>query len=108
GVYFSQVKNDQQTDAISGAAESNNRVSDLMRNLEASDWLEAPSLTEVKATTAGAVDQANVFQLTVRQTQPPVAAVAPAGATSVAPAPRPPLQEPSHEYIRMAGRVAQG
>ncbi|KPZ27199.1 Type 4 fimbrial bioproteinsis protein PilN [Pseudomonas viridiflava] len=43
-----------------------------MRNLEASDWLEAPSLTEVKATTAGAVDQANVFQLTVRQTQPQV------------------------------------
>ncbi|WP_162234857.1 PilN domain-containing protein, partial [Pseudomonas viridiflava] len=58
--------------AITGAAESNNRVSDLMRNLEASDWLEAPSLTEVKATTAGAVDQANVFQLTVRQTQPQV------------------------------------
>ena len=43
-----------------------------MRNLDASDWLEAPSLTEVKATTAGAVDQANVFQLSVRQTQPPV------------------------------------
>ncbi|RMO74338.1 PilN domain-containing protein [Pseudomonas syringae group genomosp. 3] len=87
GVYFSQVKMTSKLIAISGAAESNNRVSDLMRNLEASDWLEAPSLTEVKATTAGAVDQANVFQLTVRQTQPPVAAVAPAGATSVAPAP---------------------
>ncbi|MGN2438919.1 PilN domain-containing protein [Pseudomonas syringae group genomosp. 3] len=89
GVYFSQVKMTSKLIAISGAAESNNRVSDLMRNLEASDWLEAPSLTEVKATTAGAVDQANVFQLTVRQTQPPVAAVAPAGATSVAPAPAP-------------------
>ena len=36
----------------------------------ASDWFDAPSLTEVKATTAGQVDQANVFQLTVRQTQP--------------------------------------
>ncbi|KPZ22519.1 PilN domain-containing protein [Pseudomonas syringae group genomosp. 3] len=89
GVYFSQVKMTSKLIAISGAAESNNRVSDLMRNLEASDWLEAPSLTEVKATTAGAVDQANVFQLTVRQTQPPVAAVAPAGAASVAPAPAP-------------------
>ncbi|KPX24080.1 Type 4 fimbrial bioproteinsis protein PilN [Pseudomonas syringae pv. delphinii] len=89
GVYFSQVKMTSKLIAISGAAESNNRVSDLMRNLEASDWLEAPSLTEVKATTAGAVDQANVFQLTVRQTQPPVAAVAPAGATSVSPAPAP-------------------
>lgn len=74
GVYYSQVKMTNKLIAINGAAESNNRVSDLMRNLEASDWLEAPSLTEVRATTAGAVDQANVFQLTVRQTQPPVVA----------------------------------
>ncbi|KZL41853.1 pilus assembly protein PilN [Pseudomonas syringae pv. syringae] len=80
GVYYSQVKMTDKLIAISGAAESNNRVSDLMRNFEVSDWLEAPSLTEVKATTAGAVDQANVFQLTVRQTQPPVAAVPAAGA----------------------------
>ncbi|RMT41630.1 Fimbrial assembly [Pseudomonas syringae pv. solidagae] len=51
GVYYSQVKMTDKLIAINGAAESNNRVSDLMRNLEASDWLEAPSLTEVKATT---------------------------------------------------------
>ncbi|KTC61971.1 MULTISPECIES: PilN domain-containing protein [Pseudomonas syringae group] len=86
GVYFSQVKMTDKLIAISGAAESNNRVSDLMRNLEASDWLEAPSLTEVKATTAGAVDQANVFQLTVRQTQPPVAAAVPAAPAATTPA----------------------
>ena len=55
-----------------GAAESNNRVSNLMRNLDASEWLEAPNLSEVKAVTAGAVDQANVFLLTVQQTQPAV------------------------------------
>jgi len=72
GVYFTEVKMDGKTLSIAGAAESNNRVSDLMRNLEASDWFDAPSLTEVKATTAGQVDQANVFQLTVRQTQPVV------------------------------------
>jgi type IV pilus assembly protein PilN len=41
-----------------------------MRNLDGSDWLTAPNLTEVKAVTAGALDQANVFQLTVQQTQP--------------------------------------
>ncbi|MBZ9782271.1 PilN domain-containing protein [Pseudomonas sp. REP124] len=73
GVYFTEVKMEGKSLSISGAAESNNRVSDLMRNLEASDWFDAPSLTEVKATTAGQVDQANVFQLTVRQTQPAVA-----------------------------------
>lgn len=70
GVYFTEVKMVGKTLSISGAAESNNRVSDLMRNLEASDWFDAPSLTEVKATTAGQLDQANVFQLSVRQTQP--------------------------------------
>lgn len=72
GVYFTEVKMAGKTLSITGAAESNNRVSDLMRNLDASDWFDAPSLTEVKATTAGQLDQANVFQLTVRQTQPSV------------------------------------
>ncbi len=73
GVYFTDVKMVDKTLSISGAAESNNRVSDLLRNLDASDWFDSPSLTEVKATTAGALDQANVFQLTVRQTQPAAA-----------------------------------
>ncbi|MDR8364629.1 PilN domain-containing protein [Pseudomonas sp. JL3] len=72
GVYFTQVKMVGKTVSITGAAESNNRVSDLMRNLDASDWFDAPNLTEVKATTAGQLDQANVFQLTVRQTQPAI------------------------------------
>ncbi|MDD1965238.1 PilN domain-containing protein [Pseudomonas sp. NPDC090203] len=73
GVYFNEVKMTDQLISISGAAESNNRVSDLLRNLDASDWMEAPSLTEVKANSAvGSADQSNSFQLTVRQTQPPV------------------------------------
>ncbi|KHK63499.1 MULTISPECIES: PilN domain-containing protein [Pseudomonas] len=70
GVYFTDVKMEEGTLSITGAAESNNRVSDLMRNLDSSDLFDAPSLTEVKATTAGQLDQANVFQLTVRQTRP--------------------------------------
>lgn len=72
GVYFSSVKMAGKSITIAGAAESNNRVSNLMRNLDASEWLEAPNLSEVKAVTAGAVDQANVFLLTVQQTQPDV------------------------------------
>lgn len=70
GVYFSELKMVGKTISISGAAESNNRVSNLMRNLDASDWLTAPNLTEVKAVTAGGADQANIFRLTVQQTQP--------------------------------------
>ncbi|RJG13138.1 pilus assembly protein PilN [Pseudomonas cavernicola] len=74
GVYFSALKMTAKNIAIDGAAESNNRVSNLMRNLDASQWLDAPNLTAVKAITAGALDQANVFQLTVQQTQPSVEA----------------------------------
>lgn len=70
GVYFTGVKMTGKNIAILGAAESNNRVSSLMRGLDSSEWLESPNLTEVKAVTAGAVDQANVFKLTVQQTQP--------------------------------------
>ncbi|MFI8395097.1 pilus assembly protein PilN [Pseudomonas sp. Choline-02u-1] len=73
GVYFTDVKMAGKTLSISGAAESNNRVSELMRNLDASDWFDAPSLNEVKASSADQIEQANVFQLTVRQTQPKVA-----------------------------------
>jgi type IV pilus assembly protein PilN len=72
GVYYNEVTMKDKLISISGIAESNNRVSDLMRNLAASSWLESPNLTEVKAAAAGAVDQANSFQLTVRQTQPSV------------------------------------
>ena len=73
GVHFTDVKMNGNNIAISGAAESNNRVSTLMRNLDASDLLAAPNLTEVKADKAdqsGALDQANVFQLSVKQVQP--------------------------------------
>ncbi|MCY1377270.1 Fimbrial assembly protein (PilN) [compost metagenome] len=70
GVFFTGLKMAGKEIAIVGPAESNNRVSNLMRNLDASEWLASPNLTEVKAVTAGAVDQANVFRLTVQQTQP--------------------------------------
>lgn len=73
GVHFTAVKMKGKTIDIVGAAESNNRVSNLMRNLDGSEWLTAPNLTEVKAVTA-AVDQANEFRLSVQQTQPEVAA----------------------------------
>jgi len=72
GVYFTEVKMTGKTLSITGAAASNNRVSDLMRNLDASDWFDAPSLIEVKANTVGAIDQVSVFQLTVRQARPAV------------------------------------
>jgi len=69
GVYFTGLKMQGDTISIVGEAESNNRVSNLMRNFENSEWLASPNLTEVKALTSGAVDQNNAFQMTVKQTK---------------------------------------
>lgn len=72
GVYFTEVKMTGQSVAITGSAESNNKVSELMRNLDGSPWLGSAALTEVKAKAAGDPDQNNVFQLTVQQIHPAV------------------------------------
>lgn len=71
GVYFNTVKMLGKSISIDGAAESNNRVSNLMRNLDTSPWMTGSTLTQVKAnSSADTRDQSNVFQLTVQQTQP--------------------------------------
>ncbi|WP_444903647.1 PilN domain-containing protein [Microbulbifer sp. CnH-101-E] len=49
---------------LSGVAESNNRVSSFMRNLDQSDWYESPNLTDVTASPEYG-EQASAFQLTV-------------------------------------------
>ena len=48
GVYYDEVKKSQQGSlGILGNAQSNGRVSALMRNLDASDWFDNASLTVV-------------------------------------------------------------
>jgi type IV pilus assembly protein PilN len=49
GVYYYDLSASDETLSIEGVAESNNRVSSLMRRLDASDWLEDPSLDGVAA-----------------------------------------------------------
>ena len=49
GVYIRSLKQDGVKIALSGYAQSNARVSTLMRNIEASPWLEKPQLVEIKA-----------------------------------------------------------
>ena len=73
GVYFSEVKMTGKNIAVVGFAESNARVSSLMRNLDASDWLHAPNLTEVKAANSREAGQKSRFQLSVQQVQPKAA-----------------------------------
>ncbi len=70
GVYFDSLEMNDSKISIKGNAESNSRVSNLMRQMDASDWLASPNLTAVRAVTAGGLDQANVFELSVMQTEP--------------------------------------
>ena len=49
GLYFSSLDRKGDRFTIKGITESNNRVSDLMRNLDGSDWFEAPNLKNVIA-----------------------------------------------------------
>jgi type IV pilus assembly protein PilN len=53
GVYLKSIKQTGAKINILGYAQSNARVSTLMRNLEASQLLEAPNLLEIKASTVG-------------------------------------------------------
>lgn len=59
GVYLNSVKQTDQRIEIVGAAESNTRVSALMRNIDGSGWLSDPDLevVEVKASRLGADGQ---------------------------------------------------
>jgi type IV pilus assembly protein PilN len=51
GVYLKSLKQTGLRINVTGYAQSNARVSTLMRNVEASPWLENPELVEVKAAT---------------------------------------------------------
>jgi type IV pilus assembly protein PilN len=51
GVYVRSLSQRGMRLNLQGYAQSNARVSTLMRNIEASPWLESPGLVEVKAAT---------------------------------------------------------
>ena len=65
GVFYTSVSARSSVLSIDGVAESNNRVSSLMRRLDASDWLKDPNLDAVRAAPLYG-DQANTFDLSVQ------------------------------------------
>jgi len=62
GVYLRSMKQNGQRVSLVGYAQSNARVSTLMRNVEASPWLEKPVLVEVKA---ASVDKKRVSEFSL-------------------------------------------
>jgi type IV pilus assembly protein PilN len=69
GVFYTKLSTKDKQIAISGVAESNNRVSSLMRRLDASDWLANPDLNKVYAAPEFGAE-ANTFDLTVNVLAP--------------------------------------
>ena len=69
GVYFTNLKQDNQTVTVQGVAQSNERVSELLRNLGGnSPWLTKPELVEITAATVALTprDQRRVSNFTMR------------------------------------------
>jgi len=64
GVFYTEVERKGSKIFVKGTAESNQRVSTLMRNLNESEWFTSPNLTKVVANPAFG-EQGNDFTLTV-------------------------------------------
>ena len=69
GVYFTKLGLKGKQLSIIGTAESNNRVSSLMRKLDKSEWFQNPNLTQVKAN-PGFGEQASDFTMSVKLVLP--------------------------------------
>lgn len=95
GVYINSMRQENQSVLIVGVAQSNERVSELLRNLaNNSPWLTRPELIEITASTLALTprDQRRVSNFSMRvglkrASDPKVASSAPAAATAASAAP---------------------
>ena len=90
GIYITSLKQDNQTLSVTGVAQTQERVSEFLRNTAySSEWLVRPELIESKSVTMQAAnrEQKRLFDFAVRLTvkrpqDAPVAAAAAASAAS--------------------------
>lgn len=89
GVYLTSVKQSGQQVAITGVAQTNERISELLRNVaNNSPWLEKPVLVEIKSQTllvAGSRDQRRMYGFVIGVTlkRPPAPGSAASAASGV-------------------------
>ena len=69
GVYLTSIKQTGERLEIRGVAQSSTRVSALMRQVDASDWLDDPEVERVETKTSGASRQAE-FIVFAKQRSP--------------------------------------
>jgi type IV pilus assembly protein PilN len=99
GVYFTSIKQEGQLLAVNGVAQTNERVSEFLRNMSKNaTWLEKPELIEIKVAALSGQpnqnrDQTRLFdfgvRLSIKRPQDPAAAAAPPPGAPVAPAAAP-------------------
>jgi type IV pilus assembly protein PilN len=71
GVFYQELKRNTNKIELTGIAESNNRISSLMRRLDGSEWFAEPNLNAVKAD-PGFGEQASEFGLTFNISTPSI------------------------------------
>jgi type IV pilus assembly protein PilN len=88
GVYLNAIRQTGQVVAVTGVAQTNERVSEFMRNtLYNSPWLEKPELIEIKAGAAQGGGRQRAYDFSMRLSiKRPQAAPTPAAAAASAPA----------------------
>ena len=69
GVFYSEVTRTSNSIQLKGIAESNNRISSLMRRVDKSDWFANPNLKDVTAK-AEFGDQASEFDMSLSISTP--------------------------------------
>lgn len=68
-VFFTSLTQKGKSLTLSGIAESNNRISNQLRNFSESEWFDKPNVTAINAN-PNYGPQASQFDLTVEQTTP--------------------------------------
>lgn len=69
GLFYTELEKEGEQVSIVGMAESNSRISSLMRNFERSDWFAEPNLTNVSAADEKRSGYSR-FNLSVKQVVP--------------------------------------
>jgi type IV pilus assembly protein PilN len=85
GVYLTTIKQSAQVVAINGVAQTNERVSEFLRNtLYNSPWFEKPELVEIKAANVSSAgrEQRRLFEFSMRVTLKRPSSTPPAAAAS--------------------------
>ncbi|MEP7207496.1 MAG: PilN domain-containing protein [Casimicrobiaceae bacterium] len=65
GIYLKSLRQQGPKVTVVGYAQSNARVSTLMRNIEASPWLQQPELVEIKAVASPTTKDARISEFTL-------------------------------------------